>query len=93
MSMVLLQWLGAALGLLGAALLAANVRHSPWGWVFFLASNVAWITFGLRAGVPGMVVMQVGFTLTSLLGVWRWIMVRYEPAYEPAVFRRRRHVC
>lgn len=72
--MEVLQWVGAALGLSGAALLALNVRISPWGWVFFLASNAAWIAFGLLAAVPGLVAMQLGFTLTSLLGTWRWLM-------------------
>ncbi len=72
--MEVLQWSGAVLGLSGAALLALNVRISPWGWVLFLASNAAWIAFGLLAAVPGLVTMQAGFTLTSLLGTWRWLM-------------------
>lgn len=44
-------------------------------FVLFLLSNVAWIVFGLLSHTTGMVVMQAGFTLTSLMGVWRWLIV------------------
>jgi len=67
----LIEWIGCATGLCGAALLALNNRYSGWGFVLFLVSNVAWIYFGLLTHATGMVVMQVGFTATSLMGVWR----------------------
>ena len=38
-----LEWTGAALGLLGAFLLATNSRFSRFGWVAFLVSNMCWI--------------------------------------------------
>jgi len=73
--MEMLEWCGCITGLMGAALLAAHNRYSGWGFVLFLISNVAWIGFGLLTHATGMVVMQLGFTLTSALGVWNWLVV------------------
>ena len=71
----LLEWVGCATGLCGAALLALNNRYSGWGFVLFLGSNVAWIFFGLFSHAIGMVVMQIGFTATSLIGIWKWLVM------------------
>lgn len=71
-----LEWSGAALGLIGSALLAANSRYSGYGFVFFLASNIAWFAFGTITGTWGMVWMQVGFTITSFIGLYRWLFRR-----------------
>ncbi len=70
-----LEWAGCATGLLGAWLLALNNRLSGWGFAAFLVSNVLWIAFGVATGAAGLVVMQVGFTATSLLGMYRWLIV------------------
>lgn len=70
----LLEWSGCAFGLLGAGLLALNTRLSGWGFVAFLVSNGLWIAFGLLTESPGLIVMQVGFTATSLLGIYRWLL-------------------
>lgn len=61
-------------GLLGAFLLAAKGAHAAWGWVAFLASNVGWIAFGWIRRHWFLVLQQVGFTATSLLGIWRWLL-------------------
>jgi len=39
------------------------------------ALNVAWIIFGLLSHAIGMVVMQIGFTATSLIGIWKWLVM------------------
>ncbi len=67
-----LEWLGCLSGLLGAALLALNNRYSGYGFAAFLISNVCWISYGVLSGSWGLVVMQMGFTATSLLGLYRW---------------------
>lgn len=69
-----LQWAGCATGLLGSLLLALRNRYSCWGWIFFLVSNGFWIAFAIETDVPALVVMQLGFTATSLLGVWKWLV-------------------
>lgn len=68
-----LDWIGCIAALAGAGLLAANIERSPYGWWLFLLSNVAWIAFGLRTRTWSLVVMQIGFTGTSMLGIWRWL--------------------
>lgn len=68
----MLEWLGCLTGLSGALLLALNSRYSGYGFVAFLVSNVCWIGYGALSGSWGMVVMQLGFTATSVLGLYRW---------------------
>jgi nicotinamide riboside transporter PnuC len=74
MIMTIMEWAGCVTGLCGAALLAMNNRYSGWGFVLFLSSNFAWIAYGLLSHATGMVVMQLGFTVTSLIGVWKWLI-------------------
>ncbi|MEW6283016.1 MAG: hypothetical protein AB1758_30665 [Candidatus Eremiobacterota bacterium] len=69
------EWAGALTGLLGAALLATNSDISGWGFVAFLVSNLFWIAFGLLNKTYGLLLMQAGFTLTSIVGVYRWLLV------------------
>lgn len=67
----LVEWIGSLLGLLGSALLAANVKISRYGWVVFLFSNAFLIAFSVSMGLQGLLTMQIGFALTSSLGVYR----------------------
>ncbi len=66
-----LEWCGAALGLAGAFLLATHSKHSSFGWVFFLASNFVLIAWATKMGAIGLLVLQAGFTVTSLIGLKR----------------------
>ena len=70
----ILEWSGCCFGLLGSALLALNNRYSGYGFPVFLVSNGFWIVFGFLTGAMGMVVMQIGFTATSLIGAWNWLI-------------------
>jgi len=72
----LLEWSGAILGLIGAGMLAINHRVSRFGWLFYLVSNVCWVAFGIATHAFGLVVMQVGFTVTTLVGIYRWFSPR-----------------
>lgn len=64
----------AAFGLVGAFLLAGKGQLAPWGWVAFLASNIGWLAFGWMRRHWFLLAQQVGFTLSSLLGIWRWLL-------------------
>ena len=66
------EWTGCTLGVLGAFLVATNSRVSAWGFVAFLLSNVAWIVFAVVESKTGLLIQQVFFTATSLLGLWQW---------------------
>lgn len=66
-----LEWAGSILGLLGACVLATHTRFSRYGWLAFLGANVVMIAFALEIGRYGLLVQQVGFMGTSLLGLYR----------------------
>ena len=68
----ILEWVGCVLGVVGAGVLALNLRISGWGFVAFLFSNAVWIWFGLETGSNGLVTMQCFMTVTSMVGIWRW---------------------
>lgn len=69
-----LEIFGSVTGLLGAALLSLNNEYSGFGFVLFLFSNFAWMGFGYIKGYTWLVIMQVGFTLTSLAGIYNWLI-------------------
>lgn len=78
------EWAGSLTGLLGAALIAVRCRFSGYGFLFFLLSNFCWIAYGLSTGASGLILMQIGFTATSLLGVYRWLVTEKVGAGAPA---------
>lgn len=69
-----LEWFGCFLGIAGAALLSLNNRWSGYGFVAFLVSNMAWIGFGVLTGSNGLITMQIVFSMTSLFGIWQWLI-------------------
>lgn len=74
------EWSGCALGLLGAFVLALNNRWSQWGWAAFLASNVAWISYAVSMEAYGLLLQQLGFTITSLIGIRQWMFAKRSSA-------------
>ncbi len=72
---IVTQWMGSALGIAGALLLAMNTEWSTYGWISFLLSNVAWILFAYRKQLWSMLVMQLCFSCTSVLGIYQWILL------------------
>ncbi|MFC5498165.1 hypothetical protein ACFPOE_11515 [Caenimonas terrae] len=70
----IVEALGAFFGLLGTVLLATKVDGAGWGFVAFLASNIGWLAFSWKRGHWYMFAQQVGFTVTSLLGIWNWLL-------------------
>ena len=66
-----LEWAGSLSGLVGAFLLATHTRFSRYGWLAFLAANLALIGFAIGIDRYGLLAQQVGFTATTLLGLYR----------------------
>lgn len=66
------EWVACATGLLGSALLALHNAYSGFGFLAFLVSNVGWIAFGIYSRTWSMVLMQLGFTATSVLGLYNY---------------------
>jgi nicotinamide riboside transporter PnuC len=72
---LVLEWSAAVLTIAGAWLLANNGRRAPWGWVLFLAANMAWIAFAWLQAHTGLMVQQLVLTTVSLQGVWKGLIV------------------
>lgn len=68
-----IEWAGSVFGLIGAGLLALNLSISGYGFVAFLISNACWIVWGVKNRAFGLLTMQAGFTLTSIIGIYRWL--------------------
>lgn len=66
-----LEIVGSASGLLGALLLATHTRVSRYGWLAFLLANFALIGFAIGIERYWLLAQQLGFMLTSLLGLYR----------------------
>lgn len=77
----LIEILAAVCGLIGTLLLATKGRLAGWGFAAFLGSNAGWLTFSYTHTHWWMFAQQVGFTLSSLVGIWVWLI-------EPAIHRR-----
>jgi hypothetical protein len=73
-NVALFQWVGCMFGLIGAVLLALKLPASKWGFVFFLLSNVFLLGFAIETHATGLVVMQIGFTIANVVGVFEWLV-------------------
>jgi hypothetical protein len=69
-----LELTAAAFGVLGTVLLALNGPRAGWGFVAYLASNAGWIAFAWIHSHWGLLAQQLAFTVSSLLGVWVWLV-------------------
>ena len=71
MSMTILQYLGVALGLLGAVLVSsALARHRRRGFGLWIASNACLIAWAVSSGAWGLLAMYAVYSATSVMG-WR----------------------
>ena len=73
------EMLSAALGLLGSLLLATKSRYAGLAFVAWFVSNIGWLIFGARNDHWFFFAQQIGFTVTSVLGIWNWL-VRPKPS-------------
>lgn len=67
------EWIGSITGLLGSWLIATNTDVSGWAFPAWLISNACWIAFSIRTKNHPMLLMQIGYTASSILGVYRWL--------------------
>lgn len=69
-----LEWTGTICGIAGAALIASNVKLSPWGWWLFLVSSLSLTIYGFMAGAYGIMSLHVCFVVTNITGIVRiWL--------------------
>lgn len=74
MNPLFIELFAAVCGILGTLLLATKGRFAGWGFVAFLGSNAGWLVFSYTHQLWPMFVQQVGFTISSLFGMWVWIV-------------------
>lgn len=68
-------WIGSSTGLAGSLLLSLRDEHSSYSFILFLISNFCWLTHSLKTRTYSMVFMQVGYTITSLYGIYNWLVL------------------
>lgn len=90
---LLAEWSGALMGLTGSFLVALGGGRERWGFVLYLGANIAISGFALATHAWGLLAMQVGFTLSTSLGLWRCFVSarRVEDRYAIAPELVRRH--
>lgn len=76
------EWAGALFGMLGAFLLATNTRVSRYGWLAFLIANFAMIVFAWSIDATALLLQQVVFTATSVLGIYRTGLLKFSLRFE-----------
>ena len=67
----LIGWVGMAFGLLGAWLMALKAEWAGMAVVAYLVSNMCWLHHATKTKTWSMFLMQIGFTGSSLLGLYR----------------------
>ena len=84
--LVLVELFATACGLLGSLVLALKGRNAAWGWVLFALSNAGWLVFGYGHGHWLFFVQQIGFSITSAIGIWNWLIApRIEKWFERVI--------
>lgn len=78
------EWAGCALGILGAVLVAVKSPHARWAWVLWLVSNLSWTAYGLGTGQASIALQQGAFSITSMIGLWHWVLRPYRERREAA---------
>lgn len=62
------------MGILGAVLVAVKSPHAHWAWVLWLVSNLSWTAYGLGTGQTSIALQQGAFSITSMIGLWHWVL-------------------
>lgn len=78
----ILEGVGAVAGIVGAGLIASNTQLSGYGWIGFSISSVTLAAFAIYIRAWWMLSMQVCFSITNAVGLWRWLI---EPAIVASI--------
>lgn len=69
----LLKWLGTALQLGGAIIVALHLSWSGWAFPVMLAGSLLWTALAATAREWSLAAMNAGFALINILGIARWL--------------------
>lgn len=75
--------------LIGSLVLALKGKYAGYGWVLFAFSNAGWIVFAYGYEHWFFLVQQIGFSITSALGIWRYLVRVPKPQIIEVAWRRR----
>ena len=79
-----LDWCGSALGLIGAYMLAFRFKGSRYGWFAFFAANGFYVVMASSVGLPGLLAQQLGYSVSSAIGIYRHFLSRATKQSEKA---------
>ena len=68
---LILSWSGCFVALVATAMLAIDVQGARWAWVLFTVANCCWVVFGVVTDQSSLIIMNLGFMLTSVGGITR----------------------
>lgn len=74
MNITPIELVAAVFGIAGTLFLAGKGRFAGYGFVAYLLSNFAWIAFAVDRELYGLLLQQLVFTLSSMYGVWMWLI-------------------
>lgn len=83
--MLQIEMFSATMGLLGALLLATKTRYAGWAFVAWLVSNVGWVLFGAGNNHWFFLLQQIGFLVTSIMGIYTWLIAPKPTDLEEAL--------
>lgn len=72
--LITVEWIAAAFGVLGTVLLARKGPRAGFGFVLYLVSNAAWISFAIATRDHAMLVQNLAFLASSIFGIWTWLL-------------------
>lgn len=77
MSAAMWSWIAAAVSIAGLWISGHNPR---WGWIYGIASQAVWVTYGLVTDQPGMLLLSVAFVILYGRNLRRWRGTRFQRA-------------
>jgi len=75
------SWFAAAVSIGGLWIGGTNPRI---GWIYGIASQAVWVTYGLVTNQPGMIALSVAFVSLYSRNIWRWRGTQFRPASKAA---------
>lgn len=69
-----LEWIGSLLAISAALLLSSYHVHSKYCWLLWAFGNLTILILTLFTKQYGVMVLQIGFSITNILGIWQWLI-------------------
>lgn len=67
-----LEWIGSGLAIIGAILIALNIKLELIAFSIYLISNLFLLAFSYKKKHRGLLIMTATFVIINLIGIIRW---------------------